>query len=224
MAVREASASRATITSDTAALWPLVRRLRTRAAGHVHVLRDPTRGGVASALNEIAAASRRGHGARRGEHAGAARRDGGVRDARASIRCTWPTRACCVAIVPGPNTPMPPWRRCARSRSAPTPCASGASWPSTRAWWCMRTHVGGTRVVDMLPGRPAAADLLVGDGCNRDDSNNKIEPPRTPSSPRGHRVSPLANLAFLAVQSCCCRSTQTISSSPEPRPAPPPHQ
>ena len=45
------------MTSDTAALYPLVERLRSRCGAHVHVLRDPTRGGVASAVNEIARAS-----------------------------------------------------------------------------------------------------------------------------------------------------------------------
>ncbi len=43
--------------SDTASLHPLVERLRKSCGDAVHVLRDPTRGGVASALNEIAEAS-----------------------------------------------------------------------------------------------------------------------------------------------------------------------
>ena len=43
--------------SDSAALWPLVCALRHATRGDVHALRDPTRGGVASALNEIAVAS-----------------------------------------------------------------------------------------------------------------------------------------------------------------------
>ncbi|MBX6363039.1 MAG: hydrogenase expression/formation protein HypE [Gemmatimonadetes bacterium] len=58
MARREGLAFDAEIESDSAALWPLVRRLRDALpADAVHVLRDPTRGGVASALNEIAEAS-----------------------------------------------------------------------------------------------------------------------------------------------------------------------
>jgi hydrogenase expression/formation protein HypE len=56
MAAREGLAFETTITSDSACLVGLVERLRT-ARVDVHVLRDPTRGGVASALNEIAAAS-----------------------------------------------------------------------------------------------------------------------------------------------------------------------
>ena len=59
MAAREGIEFDARVLSDSAALLPLVERLRSFAAD-VHVLRDPTRGGVASSLNEIAAASRVG--------------------------------------------------------------------------------------------------------------------------------------------------------------------
>jgi hydrogenase expression/formation protein HypE len=57
MAVREGIAFETRIESDSAALLPLVDRLREAVGRGVHVLRDPTRGGVASALNEIAVAS-----------------------------------------------------------------------------------------------------------------------------------------------------------------------
>jgi hydrogenase expression/formation protein HypE len=57
MASREGIAFESQIESDSAALFPLVDLLRETGGGGVHVLRDPTRGGAASALNEIAAAS-----------------------------------------------------------------------------------------------------------------------------------------------------------------------
>jgi hydrogenase expression/formation protein HypE len=60
MAVREGLAFESTIESDTANLTPLVERLRESAGAAVAALRDPTRGGLASALNEIAQASRVG--------------------------------------------------------------------------------------------------------------------------------------------------------------------
>jgi hydrogenase expression/formation protein HypE len=60
MAAREGIAFDSEIESDSAALHPLVERLQHAAGSDVHVLRDPTRGGVASALNEIAVASRVG--------------------------------------------------------------------------------------------------------------------------------------------------------------------
>lgn len=60
MAQREAIGFESPIESDSATLWPLVKLLLERLGSDVHVLRDPTRGGLASALNEIAAASRIG--------------------------------------------------------------------------------------------------------------------------------------------------------------------
>ncbi|MDR0529532.1 MAG: hydrogenase expression/formation protein HypE [Zoogloeaceae bacterium] len=47
------------VVSDTAALWPLVEALGA-ANVEIHVLRDPTRGGLGATLNEIAAQSRAG--------------------------------------------------------------------------------------------------------------------------------------------------------------------
>jgi hydrogenase expression/formation protein HypE len=57
MAAREGLAFEAQIESDSASLAPVVDLLRNDVAGAIRALRDPTRGGVASALNEIAAAS-----------------------------------------------------------------------------------------------------------------------------------------------------------------------
>lgn len=60
VSVREGLEFETTLESDTAAVWPLVEPLLAELGGGVHVLRDPTRGGVASALNEIAQAARVG--------------------------------------------------------------------------------------------------------------------------------------------------------------------
>lgn len=60
MTAREGLSFEAEVTSDSAALTPLVEALRDRVGDAVHTLRDPTRGGVASALNEIAAAAQVG--------------------------------------------------------------------------------------------------------------------------------------------------------------------
>ena len=57
MSAREGLEFEAQIESDSASLVPLVELLRERVGDAVHALRDPTRGGVASALNELAAAS-----------------------------------------------------------------------------------------------------------------------------------------------------------------------
>jgi hydrogenase expression/formation protein HypE len=57
MTARAGLTFEAEVTSDSAALTPLVNALRERVGDAVHTLRDPTRGGMASALNEIAAAA-----------------------------------------------------------------------------------------------------------------------------------------------------------------------
>ena len=55
MSVREGLEFETTLESDSASLGAMVQGLLAAAGDRVHVLRDPTRGGVASALNEIAA-------------------------------------------------------------------------------------------------------------------------------------------------------------------------
>lgn len=57
MSVREGLGFDGDLRSDTAALWPLVERLLDACGPDVHALRDATRGGVASVLNEIARAA-----------------------------------------------------------------------------------------------------------------------------------------------------------------------
>ena len=56
MSVREGLGFGSEITSDTAALHPLVAAMLA-VTPDLHALRDPTRGGLATSLNEIAAAS-----------------------------------------------------------------------------------------------------------------------------------------------------------------------
>ena len=60
MSVREGLEFETTLTSDSAPLWGAVARLLDACGADAHVLRDPTRGGVASALNEIASSARVG--------------------------------------------------------------------------------------------------------------------------------------------------------------------
>jgi len=60
LSVREGLAFETTIASDSAALNGIVGGLLDALGERVHVLRDPTRGGLASATNEIAASARAG--------------------------------------------------------------------------------------------------------------------------------------------------------------------
>jgi hydrogenase expression/formation protein HypE len=57
MSVREGLEFETELRSDSASLHGITRALLDRLGTRVHVLRDPTRGGVASALNEIAASA-----------------------------------------------------------------------------------------------------------------------------------------------------------------------
>lgn len=57
MLARDEFALEADIRSDTRSLWPAVDALLDAAGSGVHCMRDATRGGVASALNELARAS-----------------------------------------------------------------------------------------------------------------------------------------------------------------------
>ncbi len=55
LSVREGLSFETELVSDTAALWPLVETVLQSGGQEIHVLRDATRGGVASVLNELAA-------------------------------------------------------------------------------------------------------------------------------------------------------------------------
>ena len=60
MSVREGLAFETAVESDSAPLHGLVDAILAAAGDQVHVLRDPTRGGVSSSLNEIAVQARVG--------------------------------------------------------------------------------------------------------------------------------------------------------------------
>jgi len=60
LSVREGLEFETELRSDSASLFEMTERLIEAAGERIHVMRDPTRGGVASALNEIAAAAQVG--------------------------------------------------------------------------------------------------------------------------------------------------------------------
>ena len=94
MSSREGLEFGTTVASDTAPLHGLVADMLATGAD-LHVLRDPTRGGVAASLNEIARTSGgrgRAGGAGPADPAGGA---GRVQPARDSTRSRWRTRASC---------------------------------------------------------------------------------------------------------------------------------
>ncbi len=150
MAAREGLRFDVEVTSDTASLRPLVRLLRDAAGDAVHVLRDPTRGGLASALNEIAQAS-----------------GAGVALDEATLPVPGPVHAACemlgldplyvanegllVAFVAEDAAD----RAMEAVRSHPLGAGAaiiGRVVDAHPGMVVLETAIGGTRVVDMLPG------------------------------------------------------------------------
>jgi hydrogenase expression/formation protein HypE len=150
MAVREGIAFEVEVESDTANLHPLVAALGAVVGDAVHVLRDPTRGGVASALNEIAGAA-----------------SVGVMLEEATLPIPGPVAAACemlgfdplyvanegilVAIVDGAaaDTALDALRGRPLGAAAARIGSVVETHPGIVA---LHTAIGGTRVVDMLPG------------------------------------------------------------------------
>ena len=150
LSAREDIAFETGLESDTAALHPLVETLRQAVGPAVHALRDPTRGGMASALNEIAQA------------AGV-----GVALDESSLPLPGPVTAACellgfdplyvanegilVAFVGQAEA----GRALAALRSHPLGAEAaliGRAVEAHPGMVVLKTAIGGTRVVDMLPG------------------------------------------------------------------------
>jgi hydrogenase expression/formation protein HypE len=149
MSVREGLEFETRIESDTAPLNDLVRVL-FEAAPAVHVLRDPTRGGVASALNEIA------------EKAGV-----GISVSEETIPIGEEVKGACEILGLDPLyvanegkllafvAPEEAEKVLAAMRNHPLgreAAVIGEVVPSHPGTVVMKTRVGGTRVVDMLSG------------------------------------------------------------------------
>ncbi len=150
MASREGLDFDVDIESDSATLLPLVRLLRQLPGDAVRTLRDPTRGGLASALNEIAAA------------AGV-----GVELVDAALPVPEPVAAACEVLGFDPlyvanegllvTLVAEPFAEQALALLRSHPLGRGAARigavvAAHAGMVVLRTGLGGTRVVDMLPG------------------------------------------------------------------------
>ena len=149
LSVREGLEFDAPVESDTAPLWEPVHAL-LEAGIAVHCLRDLTRGGLSSALNEIASAARVGMEIfeRRVPVREAVR---GACEILGSIRCTWRTRAASWRLSPEQDAEraldvlrgLPLCRDAARI---------GAVTGSPAGMVTLESRIGGRRVLDMLSG------------------------------------------------------------------------
>jgi hydrogenase expression/formation protein HypE len=150
MSAREGLEFEAQIESDSASLVPLVHLLRERVGTAVHALRDPTRGGVASALNELAAAS-----------------NVGVVIEEAAINVPAPVAAACEMLGLDPLyvanegvlvafvDPLAAPDALAALRSHPLgthAAIAGRAVGDHEGMVVLHTRIGSRRVVDMLPG------------------------------------------------------------------------
>jgi hydrogenase expression/formation protein HypE len=150
MAVREGFSFESEIVSDTADLSPLVASLREALGARVHTLRDCTRGGLASALNEIAAAS--GVGVELDESAVPV--PGAVQAACEMLGLDplyVANEGVMVAFVPAADAPLAVelLRGHVAGAAAVVVGTVVADHPRMVT---LRTGLGGSRVVDMLPG------------------------------------------------------------------------
>lgn len=150
MAEREGIGFESRIESDSAALWPLVGPLLDLLGPDLHVLRDPTRGGVASALNEIAAASR----------VGVTLEEGAIPvPAAVAAGCEMlgldPLYVANEGIFTAFIAPERAEEALALVRSHPLGLGAAIVGQVTSdhpGFVILRTGLGGTRVVDLLPG------------------------------------------------------------------------
>ena len=149
MSVREGLEFETEIASDSASLHGLVADL-LRACTDVHVLRDPTRGGVSSALTEIAQSARVG-----------------VTINESAIPISEEVKGACeilgldplyvanegklIAIVP-PNQAETALAAMRRHSLAQEAAIIGEITTDHPGFVMLKTRVGGTRVVDMLSG------------------------------------------------------------------------
>jgi hydrogenase expression/formation protein HypE len=149
MAAREGLAFEADIESDTASLAPLVESLRVDVGAAVHCLRDATRGGLASALNEIARAS--GVGV---ELSGALPVPGAV-EAACEMLGLDPLYVANEGVLVAFVAPEAEEGALAALRAHAVGSSAarvGRVVDAHRGMVVLRTGLGGTRVVDMLPG------------------------------------------------------------------------
>ena len=150
MAAREGLAFESAITSDTANLAPLVERLKASAGDAMRALRDPTRGGLASALNEIAQASKAGM---------QLREDRIPVPTDVAAACDMlgldPMYVANEGVLTAIVAPERAEAALAALRSHPTgaaACIIGTVTANHPGYVVPETRIGGTRVVDMLPG------------------------------------------------------------------------
>ena len=140
------------VESDTRSLWPAADALLEAAGPALRCMRDATRGGVASVLNELARASAAAVLVREADVpvlpavAGAAELLG--------IDPMYIANEGVMVAFVAPEALAPRSRRSARRRAAPAPPRSARSRAEPPGMVLVETAFGGRRVMDLLAGDP----------------------------------------------------------------------
>ena len=149
MSRREGIAFQTSVVSDCAPLWGLVKRILGTGVP-VHALRDPTRGGVAAAVNDIARAS--GVGIRLTETALPVRPDvRGACDLLGLDPLTIANEGKVIVFCPGSDAErvLAALKRDPLGKEA---CVIGAVTETPKGMALLRTRIGGERIVDLPTG------------------------------------------------------------------------
>jgi hydrogenase expression/formation protein HypE len=149
MSRREGIAFQTSVVSDCAPLWGLVKRIFGTGVP-VHALRDPTRGGVAAAVNDIARAS--GVGIRLTETALPVRPDvRGACDLLGLDPLTIANEGKVIVFCPGSDAErvLAALKRDPLGKEA---CVIGAVTETPKGMALLRTRIGGERIVDLPTG------------------------------------------------------------------------
>jgi hydrogenase expression/formation protein HypE len=150
MSVREGLEFETELASDTAPLWGLVEPVLEALGTRVHVLRDPTRGGVASTLNEIAASS--GAGIVLDERALPVREDvAGACEILGLDPLYVANEGICLVIVSRDAADEALGRLCSHPLGSGATIIGEVVAEHPGVVW-MKSRIGGTRVVDLLTG------------------------------------------------------------------------
>ena len=150
MAVREGFQFSSDIVSDTANLSPLVEDLRLGIGDAVHVLRDATRGGLASSLNEICRAS--GVGAELGEQGVPVPNDVEAACEMLGLDPMYVANEGVFVAIVDAGAAEDAVATLRRHEAGVGAAIVGRIVEEHPGMVVMRTGLGGTRVVDMLPG------------------------------------------------------------------------
>ena len=144
----------AEIESDTRSLWPAADALLGPPGPELRCMRDATRGGVATVLNELARASRRRDDGARGRRCRSRPRSAGAAELLGIDPMYVANEGVLVAFVAPEAARTRRSRRCARAPGCAEAAEIGEVRTEPPGMVLVETAFGGRRVMDLLAGDP----------------------------------------------------------------------